>query len=192
MRESNNIKEAVSNASKYVRSPSFTGGPKDFYPLKGKCQGAPLDLSDFHTGADYTLDFNGASKVRAKGAAVFRGAYAGEETNPGWELQEGVKSAVPVASLAPELVWMDPAIGESGRSRTITLTGTNFSEGAVAAFSGTGVKVTGITVTGATRLTAAITIAVGASPGTRQVTVTTASGTSNALMFRVAPRAAKR
>ena len=89
MRQSNNTVDSVDNATKYVRSPSFAGGPKDFYPLKGKCQGPAIDLSDFHTDADYAVDFNGTAKVQAKGGVVFRGAYAGEETNPGWQLHEG-------------------------------------------------------------------------------------------------------
>jgi hypothetical protein len=191
MRQSNNITEAVLNAPKYVRSPSFTGGPKDFYPLKGKCQGPPLDLSDFHSNTDYTLDFNGASKVQAKGASVFRGAYAGEEANPGWELQEGIKAAVPLPSLAPTLIWMDPAGGAAGRSATVTLTGTNFNDSVAVAFSGAGIKVTGITVKGPTRITATVAIAAGGS-GPRQVTVSTPFGVSNALTFRVAPQAVRR
>ena len=135
------------------------------------------------------MDFNGTAKVQAKGGVVFRGAYAGEETNPGWQLNEGVKAASPaVPSPAATLVWIDPANGEGGKSTLVTLTGTNFTEGSVVAFSGADIKAGSITVAGATRITATVAIGADTAAGARQVTVNTPSGSSNTLTFRVTSR----
>lgn len=77
-----NLIDSVANAGNHVTRPSLVLGTMDFYPLVGKCQGTPLDLSLFQGHTDYRLDFNGASKA----TLTFRGAYAGEGTNPGWKL----------------------------------------------------------------------------------------------------------
>jgi|SRR5581483_2858097 len=88
---SGNIEDSFENAAKYLNAPSFADGPLDFYPRIGQCQGKPLDLKDFHEDADNTADFNGTPKAAAKGAIVFRGAYAGEGMNRGWVLRAGIK-----------------------------------------------------------------------------------------------------
>ena len=59
----------------------------DFYPLAGMASGTPLDMSQFQADTDYARDFNGASK----GTFKFRGAYAGDGTNPGWMLDAELK-----------------------------------------------------------------------------------------------------
>jgi hypothetical protein len=90
MRQMNNVVDSLENAGRYVKAPAFTIDALDFYPLPGKCRGPAIDLSLFETDEGYRIDFNGTPKVTAKGA-VFRGAYAGEGTNPGWKLQGGIK-----------------------------------------------------------------------------------------------------
>jgi hypothetical protein len=87
---SDNLLIAVADADLHVANPSLTLGSMDFYPLPGMCQGDPLDLSAFAGHEDYDRDFNGDSK----GAFLFRGAYAGEGTNPGWQLDGAVKGEV--------------------------------------------------------------------------------------------------
>ncbi|MGQ0614429.1 MAG: hypothetical protein ACT4PV_11900 [Planctomycetaceae bacterium] len=84
---SGNIVDAAGAAGTYVASPSLTLGSMDFFPKTGQCQGPGLDLSAFAAQTAYALDFNGSSK----GAATFRGAYAGEGANPGWRLQKSIK-----------------------------------------------------------------------------------------------------
>ena len=83
-----NLIDTAANAAMYVKMPSTTLGAMDFYPLAGKCQGTPLDLSLMSQDIDYDVDFNGTPK----GALQFRGAYAGEGTNPGWPIADGIKS----------------------------------------------------------------------------------------------------
>lgn len=87
---SDNLLIAIGDADLHVANPSLDLGSMDFYPLPGMCQGDPLDLSAFSAHADYDRDFNGDSK----GALLFRGAYAGEGTNPGWQLDGAVKGEV--------------------------------------------------------------------------------------------------
>jgi hypothetical protein len=82
-----NLSDATANAAKWVASPSVTPAAMDFYPLAGRCTGAPLDLSPFKADTDYAVDFNGAPK----GAFGYRGAYAGSGVNPGWKLSDDFK-----------------------------------------------------------------------------------------------------
>jgi hypothetical protein len=50
--------------------------------------GSPLDLSPFAGELDFDRDFNG----RSKAGHSFRGAYAGDGSNPGWRLSAQIKS----------------------------------------------------------------------------------------------------
>ncbi|MGH7163415.1 MAG: hypothetical protein ACREID_08010, partial [Planctomycetota bacterium] len=84
---SDNLFAAAANAGDYVQNPSLVLGEMDFHPLVGQCQGPPLDLSAFLAHLDFDLDFNGAPKL----LFTFRGAYAGEGLNPGWQLTNDVK-----------------------------------------------------------------------------------------------------
>jgi hypothetical protein len=86
-----NMTDTVGNAAAYVADPSLVLGEMDFYPLAGRCQGSSLDLSLFAGNADYDRDFNGTGK----GSFAFRGAYAGEGENPGWQLDAGPKGELP-------------------------------------------------------------------------------------------------
>jgi len=83
-----NLLVGQGEAPDYVRTPSTLLGAMDFYPHPGMVSGAPLDLSPFAVELDFDRDFNGYSK----GARTFRGAYAGEGTNPGWRLSAEIKS----------------------------------------------------------------------------------------------------
>ena len=62
--------------------------------------------------------------------------------------------------------------GQGAASQNVTVTGTNFVNGAAVTFSGTGVTVNSTTFVSATSLTANITVASGAATGARNVTVT--------------------
>jgi hypothetical protein len=188
MRLSNNVVSSIEKASLYVNSPSFDVGSMDFYPLPGKCQGVAIDLSPFHADADYTLDFNGTSRAQAKGVVVFRGAYAGEITNPGWQLRDAIKSPNgSSAKPAATLVWISPASGSVGTSTKVTLTGANFNSSATVA-GGLGITVSNVAVTNATQISASFGIATSAAVGDREVIVIGSSGKSNSLKFRVNSR----
>lgn len=86
---SDNLGGPAAEAGSSVVSPSTTLGMMDFYPLAGAAKGAALDLSAMKVDTDYQCDFNGVKK----GDFSFRGAYAGEGSNPGWKLAAEVKPA---------------------------------------------------------------------------------------------------
>jgi hypothetical protein len=83
-----NIVGAPSDAGRYVRAPSALLGSMDFFPLSGKATGPRLDLSSFAGDVDFDVDFN----RMPKGPRFRRGAYAGDGTNPGWQLQAEIKT----------------------------------------------------------------------------------------------------
>ena len=101
-----NMVDTDANAGLYVVNPSLALGEMDFYPLAGQCRGAPMDFSMFTGDVDYAYDFNGTDK----GDFTYRGAYAGEGDNPGWQLDAGKKGEGPhgTPDEGPE-----PAVDES-------------------------------------------------------------------------------
>lgn len=182
MRKLSNLTDTQAHAGEYVNAPSFEIGSMDFYPKPGKGEGAPVDLSLFHSDTGYTEDFNGFSKVDGSAGVRFRGAYAGSGANPGWQPQAGIKTPAPPApKTAPVLVWISPASVTAGRSNEVTLTGANFSPDATVVVSGSGISAGKTIVDSSSRITASFVIAAGAEAGPRDVTVTQNSGTSNPL-----------
>jgi YVTN family beta-propeller protein len=90
----------------------------------------------------------------------------------------------------PTLSSLNPSTVVEGATVTETLTGTNFVTGATTvAVSGAGVAVSSVNVTSATSLTASFAVNSAADLGTRQVTVTTAGGTSAAQTLTINPPA---
>jgi 6-phosphogluconolactonase (cycloisomerase 2 family) len=86
----------------------------------------------------------------------------------------------------PTLATVNPNQGAQGGTRTVTLTGTNFVPGATSvSVSGSNVTVSNVNVSSATQLTADFAVALSAALGARNVTVTTAGGTSGAQTFTV-------
>jgi len=82
-------------------------------------------------------------------------------------------------STPPTLTTVSPQSGDQGSSLGVTLTGTNFINGAsTVSFSGTGVTVNSVTFTSSTQLAANISISSGAATGLRNVSVTTPGGTA--------------
>jgi hypothetical protein len=186
--KSANLVDSLDNASKFVASPSFDSTSMDFYPLPGRCQGEPIDLSTFHNEVDYTLDFNGVQKTASKGSVRFRGAYSGEGANSGWRLQIGVKPPAPplapsLRSFAP-LVWIEPSTVMAGRTVEVTFFGANFSRDASVNVRGTGVTVSDVRIESATQINAKLRIGATAG-GKRDITVSNSESSSNTLPLTV-------
>ena len=80
------------------------------------------------------------------------------------------------SATAPTITAINPVSGIWGQTLSVTITGTNFT-GATSVSFGPGITVT-YTVAGPTQINATITIAVGAVPGARNVTVTTPHGSA--------------
>jgi hypothetical protein len=190
MRSANNITDLPENAKRYVAAPSREAGAADFYPLKGQCIGAPLDLSMFHTDVDYAADFNGTPKVRAAGAVVYRGAYAGDGVNPGWRLQADFKEVKARTDGVPVLAWISPAGVAVGTNRKVAISGMNFSPESAISVSGAGVSVGDVKVESSTEMTALVTVGATAAAGVRDVVVSTGESRSDPLTFRVNGHAA--
>ncbi len=77
---------------------------------------------------------------------------------------------------APTLTSMNPSGGVQSASVPVTLRGSNFVAGATVAVGNPGVAAGSVTVVSATQITATLTIAANAVPGTANVTVTTIGG----------------
>jgi hypothetical protein len=88
-----------------------------------------------------------------------------------WSARSSAKSAT--ATSKPTVVSANPGSrGQGASNQTITITGSHFSSGAVAAFSGTGVTVNSTTFKSSTDLTANVSVAANAATGARSITVT--------------------
>jgi hypothetical protein len=83
----------------------------------------------------------------------------------------------------PTLTSITPSSGATGTSVPVTIAGANLS-GASINFGGSGISATAVAST-ATQVTATFVISGGAPLGAQNITVTTASGTSNALTFAI-------
>ncbi|MBK8253351.1 MAG: right-handed parallel beta-helix repeat-containing protein [Polyangiaceae bacterium] len=87
--QENNIVGAIADAAQYVSAPGTTLGQIDFYPLPDKVTGTSLNFADVQSDTAVMCDFNGAPK----GEGIFRGAYAGQGDNPGFQVAAEIKPA---------------------------------------------------------------------------------------------------
>ena len=85
---------------------------------------------------------------------------------------------------APTLTSVSPNSGNQGEQVNVTLTGSNFLSGATIS-AGAGITVGSVSVVNSTSITAIFTIGSAATPGARNVTVSTSAGTSNNVVFTV-------
>jgi hypothetical protein len=75
-----NLAGTYASAGQSLNDPFAALGTVDLFPLAGKLQGTALDLSPVIGYLEGNQDFNGLSRI-----ATFRGAYAGDGANPGWQ-----------------------------------------------------------------------------------------------------------
>ncbi len=101
-------------------------------------------------------------------------------------LPQSIPVSVQVTAAAPALTAINPNSGSVGATVAVTLTGSNLT-GATAINAGSGITVNGVSVVSATQITAIFLVAANAATGTRNVTVTTPAGTSNAVTFTIIP-----
>lgn len=97
-------------------------------------------------------------------------------------------SSVNAQTAPPTLTTISPTSGVRGETVNISLTGTNFVAG-LTIDAGPGITASSIAVTNSTTATADLSIASNASLGGRNLTVTTANGTSGPRIFTVLPLA---
>jgi len=89
---------------------------------------------------------------------------------------------------SPTLTDIQPSWGVQGTSVSLTMTGTGFISPAVSV-SGSGITVSDVHSVTESSLSATLTLDSGAAPGNREITATTAGGTSTSLIFTVLPPA---
>ena len=109
----------------------------------------------------------------SSGALV--GTRAITVTNP--DAGNGTSGSIFTVNGAPTVTAVSPTSRDAGAvNQNLTITGTNFITGATAAFSTNGITVNSTTFNSATSLSVNISIASGATVGTRTITVTNGDG----------------
>jgi hypothetical protein len=93
--------------------PAATPSTLDLYPRPGMLTGPGIDTSSFNTLVDWNRDFNGLAQN-----GLFRGAYGGEGTNPGWRPKLERK---PLGG-TPALTAGDGPVAPRCRCRGVTVT----------------------------------------------------------------------
>ena len=80
-----NITDSYGAADLYLVNPggSLQGDASrlDLYPRAGMLTGPTVDMGELENFLDWNEDFNGDSR-----SGSFRGAYSGDDVNPGWQL----------------------------------------------------------------------------------------------------------
>jgi len=89
------------------------------------------------------------------------------------------------------LIWLTPATGQTGTSVKLQLTGANFSEESKLEIDGSDVQISDVKIVSPTEIEGALKVGSGSPPGTRQITVSTPSGKSNSMPFRITARTRK-
>jgi len=90
--QQSNLTGSRGAASSYLVAPFSAPGALDLYPLFDVMKGATVPSADINAFTDWNVDFNGTTH-----SGVFRGAYSGEGSNPGWLPQLSIKPKPPGA-----------------------------------------------------------------------------------------------
>jgi len=120
-----------------------------------------------------TVDTGSAERLIYTSLALYRGSYQhiSYATEGGGSLHHAFIPA------PPSVTTVNPAIGTQGQCpMTVVISGTDFA-GATTVSFGTGVTVNSFTANSATQITATICIDANATPGARNVSVSTSVGT---------------
>lgn len=141
------------------------------------------------TSATFPIETRPVSVAKTVGVTVTLAPAAGLKTAgttaAGASSYTFLIELLPGAPDTPTLTAVSPSSGVQGSTVAVTLTGTNFVDGATVAVSGEGVTVSDVVIASATSITATLTIDAGAAAGARNVTVTTAGGTTGAQSFTI-------
>jgi len=142
--------------------------------IQRKEGGYPVDRNDgtqvyFGTGTS-TPDIG-----LTPGTTYYYRAWSYVQGSEQWSDSYAQASATTV-SAPPSVTSVAPNFGNQGQMLDVTITGNNFT-GAIAVSFGADITVTSFTVGSNTQITANIIIDVSASPGARDVSVTTSAGT---------------
>ena len=85
--QTGNVTGPYSQGPTYLNNPNAPlGGGLDLYPKPGRLIGTFLDENFLSGLFDWSLDFNGLSRI-----FTYRGAYSGDGVNPGWQPALAIK-----------------------------------------------------------------------------------------------------
>jgi titin len=132
--------------------------------------GSGITVNSFNVDSSTQITAN----ISISGSATL-GARDVSVATPGGTAAKTGGFTVTVA--APTISTVSPNSGVQGQTLNVTITGTYFT-GAITVSFGSGITVNSFTVDSATQITANITIDAAATPGTRDVSVTTPQGTA--------------
>ena len=130
-------------------------------------------------------DISGSPSARVT-ASLDAGTYLIEATTSSSEL-DGAGGKYSLSINTPTLTAFTPLLAQPGATINVTLTGTRFIS-PMTIDAGSGITVSNVNVTSPTTATATFTIAANAVPGPRDLTVTTADGISNPMMYPIPTR----
>jgi len=117
------------------------------------------------------------SALQNTGLPISDTRAGGSVTKPRIRIDQALATFVPIAVTVSSVA---PASGAQTATMSVTVSGSGFKTGASMS-AGAGISVTNATVTSGTQLSATLTIASTAAPGTRDVTVTNPDGTAGTL-----------
>jgi PKD repeat protein len=146
-----------------ITGTSFTGATNVSF-------GAGITVNSFTVDSDTQI----TASITIAGSAT-PGARDVSVTTPGGTATKA--SSFTVNRAPPTITSVDPSGGVQGQSLSVTINGTYLIEASEVSF-GSGITVNGFTVDSATQITANITIGLSATPGARDVSVTTLGGTA--------------
>ena len=130
----------------------------------------------------------GATRITATftiAATAVTGAHSVTvSTSAGASAAQSFTVTAPVAA-KPTLSSLTPNRARRGATATVTLKGANFTTPATVNVQGGGIAMSNVVVVNSTTVTATFRVSGTAAGGSRNVTVTTNTGTSNALPFSV-------
>ncbi|WP_223905642.1 IPT/TIG domain-containing protein [Geobacter sp. AOG1] len=132
--------------------------------------GITVNSTTFNTSTQLTVNIS-------IGPAATTGAGNVTVTNPDGGNAISTGAFTVNAAPTPTVTSTSPnSMTQGAGPTTVTITGTNFLNGATVAFSGTGITLGAVTYVNATTLTVPVTVAAGATTGARNVTVTLPGG----------------
>jgi hypothetical protein len=190
---------AVGTATVTITAPTpVLGSISPNSGVQGTNVAVTLNGSNFQQGATISIGGSGVTASNVTfvspaqitatfniGAAAATGARSVTvSTGAGVSAPQSFTVTAPV-SAKPTLTSLAPNGAPRGATVTVTLTGTNFQSPASVTVQGGSVTVSNVVVVSPTTITANFHVSSGASRRSRNTTVTTSSGTSNALPFTI-------
>lgn len=110
-----NITGSYASATTYLNAPTAAIGSLDLFPKAGQLSGPAVDITQFISFIEGDREFNGDVRT-----GIYRGAYDGEGSNPGWRPALAIKPASGGPPSPSITLTADPATVSLQGSSTLT------------------------------------------------------------------------